>query len=147
MKPALLDVNLLIALLWPAHAQHAAALRWFQKRGRRGWATCPHTQLSFVRITSNPAFSRDAVSPREAASLLAANVALPRHALWKEEDAPSGLLVAQDLVLHGHQQVADAYLLSLARRRGGRLATFDRGIAALTGDGLIPAAHLEVVPV
>jgi hypothetical protein len=41
----------------------------------------------------------------------------------------------------GHRQVTDAYLAALARRNGGRLATFDRGLAALHEDVvmLIPA--------
>lgn len=34
----------------------------------------------------------------------------------------------------GHRQVADAYLAGLARARGGRLATFDAGLAALHPD-------------
>ena len=35
----------------------------------------------------------------------------------------------------GHRQVTDAYLLALAKTHGGKLATFDRGVAAL-----LPAA-------
>lgn len=31
----------------------------------------------------------------------------------------------------GHRQVTDAYLAGLARQRGGQLATFDRGLAAM----------------
>ncbi len=31
----------------------------------------------------------------------------------------------------GHRPVPDAYLVSLARRHGGRLATFDGGLASL----------------
>ena len=34
----------------------------------------------------------------------------------------------------GHRQVTDAYLASSARSRGARLATFDRGLAALHAD-------------
>ncbi|HKC23419.1 MAG TPA: TA system VapC family ribonuclease toxin [Thermoanaerobaculia bacterium] len=147
MRPALLDVNLLIALFWPAHAQHGPPLRWFQRYGRRGWATCPHTQTSFVRITSNPAFSRDAVSPRQAAALLVANLSAARHTFWKEEDTPCELLDSDELVLQGHQQVGDAYLLALARKHSGRLATFDAGLASLVGPGRIPASHLEIVDI
>ena len=67
MKGYLLDTNLLIALLWPSHdATRALALRWFTRHRAKGWATCPLTQAGFVRIVSNPAFSRDAVQPREA---------------------------------------------------------------------------------
>ena len=34
----------------------------------------------------------------------------------------------------GHRQVTDSYLCALARFRGGRLVTLDRGLAALHGD-------------
>ncbi|MCL4818166.1 MAG: hypothetical protein KJ067_03460 [Vicinamibacteria bacterium] len=36
--------------------------------------------------------------------------------------------------LQGHRQVADAYLLGLALRHEGKLATFDAGIRALAAD-------------
>jgi toxin-antitoxin system PIN domain toxin len=147
LSVALLDVNALIALLWPAHAQHGAALGWFQRRGRLGWATCPHTEIGFVRIASNPAFSRDAVSPGEAAALLRANTSLSRHVFWPEEDPPSGGLAAFGPALQGHQQVTDAYLLLLAAKKEGRLATFDRGLSSFVGPDLASAAHLEISPV
>jgi toxin-antitoxin system PIN domain toxin len=147
LSHALPDVNVLIALLWPAHAQHGAALGWFRRRGRLGWATCPHTEIGFIRIVSNPAFSRDAVSPGEAAALLRSNTSLSRHQFWPEEDPPSAALAAFGSSLQGHQQVADAYLLQFAAKRGGRLATFDRGLSSLVAPDLAPAAHLEIIPV
>ena len=66
MRRCLLDTNLLIALFWPSHVNHALAVKWFTQKRVRGWATCPITEAGFVRIVSNPAFSRDAVRPREA---------------------------------------------------------------------------------
>ena len=74
MNTALLDVNILTALLWPAHEHHDAAHRWFRARARGRWATCPLTQLGFVRIVSNPAFSREALSP--AAAMVCAAIGL-----------------------------------------------------------------------
>jgi hypothetical protein len=47
--------------------------------------------------------------------------------------------------LLGHQQVTDAYLLGLAIRHGGRLATMDQRIGALTEPKSAPGAALEVV--
>jgi uncharacterized protein len=35
--------------------------------------------------------------------------------------------------LNGHRQVTDAVLLTLARRHGLRLTTFDTGVQALAG--------------
>ena len=53
----LLDTNLLIALLWPAHAQHASAVTWFATHRALGWATCAMTEAGFVRVVANPAKS------------------------------------------------------------------------------------------
>lgn len=131
MTTHLLDTNLLIALLWPSHARHDLAVRWFVEHRARGWATCPITQAGFVRIVSNPAFSRDAVRPREAAAVLSVNTAAADHTFWPD-DAPfaEASAFAGDQLL-GHQQVTDAYLLGLALRHGGALATLDEGVAAL----------------
>jgi len=131
MKTALLDANVLIALLWPAHEHHALALGWFAATGRRRWATCPLTQLAFVRIVSNTAFSRDALSPAEAVILLARNLRHSRHVFWPD-DLPldAGIAGAIDR-LQGHRQLVDAYLLALASRHHGVLATFDAGLEAI----------------
>ncbi len=136
MRPWLLDTNVLIALLWPAHEFHEPAQKWFQRNQRAGWATCPLTQSGFVRVVSNPAFSRDAVSPVEASERLATNLSSPQHHFL-----PASISFAQAVKpfaarLRGHQQVTDAYLLGLAMHHGARLATYDRSIAliAATGD-------------
>ena len=143
MKTALLDANVLIALLWPAHEHHDAALAWFGAAARRRWATCPLTQLAFARIVSNPAFSPDALSPAEALVLLARNLRHPRHAFWPD-DLPldAGLAGAIDR-LQGHRQIVDAYLLALAARHGGVLATFDAGLGPI--GGLDRKALVEVI--
>ena len=46
--------------------------------------------------------------------------------------------------LQGYLQLTDAYLLALARRRKGVLATFDRGLRSLAGDS--HDSVLEIVP-
>lgn len=144
MRAALLDINILTALLWPAHEHHDAAHRWFGARGKAPWATCPLTQLGFVRIVSNPAFSRDALSPSAAASLLAENLTHPRHEFWTDGlQVPMAIGGLEDR-LQGFRQITDAYLLSLAHRRRGVLATFDRGLRTLAGEAL--SAALDIVP-
>lgn len=132
MKGYLLDTNLLIALLWPSHEKHEPALKWFSRHRARGWATCPITQAGFVRIVSNPAFSRDAVQPREALQVLNANTAAEDHTFWADDLPVAESVAFTGIRLMGHQQVTDAYLLGLAIRRSGVLATLDQRIAALT---------------
>ncbi|HUG54308.1 MAG TPA: TA system VapC family ribonuclease toxin [Vicinamibacteria bacterium] len=144
MRTALLDLNILTALLWPAHEHHEAAHRWFSARARARWATCSLTQLGFVRIASNPAFSRDALSPAQAVALLAENLARPNHEFWAERLQVPAALEGMEAALQGYRQLTDAYLLALASRRNGVLATFDRGLPALAGKS--HGAALEVVP-
>ena len=120
MTGVLLDVDVLIALVGPAHESHAAVQRWFARNARHGWATCPFTQAGFVRILSNPAFSRDAVTPQEAVNLLRANLEHRFHRFWSEE---IGFVEAVEPLrrrIVGHRQLSDAYLLGLAIHRGGK---------------------------
>jgi toxin-antitoxin system PIN domain toxin len=145
MRPYLLDTNLLIALLWPSHQQHDLAVRWFTSHRGHGWATCPFTQAGFVRIVSNPAFSRDAVQPREAIQVLSANTAAKDHEFWPGELPVAGAVAFAGVRLMGHQQVTDAYLLGLAISRRGVLATLDKGIAALTEPRAQERKALETV--
>ena len=136
MRPALLDLNLLVALCWPSHEHHGLAHEWFAQRRTAEWATCPLTQLGFVRLVSNPAFSRDALSVRDALTLLVKNLEHPDHVFWSA-DSDVTSLTSLSPSLRGHQQVTDAYLLALARHHGGLVATCDRGLGDL-------AAQLEV---
>ena len=145
MKGYLLDTNVLIALLWPSHAQHDLAVKWFTRRRGKGWATCPLTEAGFVRIVSNPAFSRDAVTPREAVGVLAANTAAKDHAFWPDDLPFAEAIAFAGTRLVGHQQVTDAYLLGLALRRGGVLSTLDERIAALTAPKSAERKALEIV--
>ena len=145
MKGCLLDTNVLIALLWPSHAQHSRAVRWFTRHRSNGWATCPFTQAGFVRIVSNPAFSRDAVTPRDAVGVLAANTASKDHAFWPDELPLAEAIAFAGSKLLGHQQVTDAYLLGLVLRRGGRLATLDERITALTEPDSVQRRAVEVI--
>lgn len=125
MNSVLLDVNVLLALAWPNHQHHRAAHAWFARRGAPGWATCALTQLAFVRLSANPAYTTAAVSPPAAAALLRRMTEHPGHRYWESLPEPSGAVFEHAL---GHQQVMDAYLVSVAGHHGGRIATFDRAM-------------------
>jgi toxin-antitoxin system PIN domain toxin len=143
VKAALLDINILTALLWPAHEHHEAAHRWFGARADARWATCSLTQLGFVRIVSNPAFSRDALSPVEALALLGENLIHRGHEFWADSLQVPTAVKGMEAGLQGYKQLTDAYLLALAHRRKGVLATFDRGLRTLAGDAFM--SSLEIV--
>ncbi len=131
MSCFLLDVNVLVALLWPPHEAHAHAQRWFAKNGDRGWATCAMTQAGFVRIVSNPAFSRRAVSPRDALEVLHGSLQHRAHRFWTEDIGVEEALAQFGGRVNGHQQITDAYLLGLALHKKGNLATLDGSLASL----------------
>lgn len=145
MTPSLLDTNVLIALLWPSHEDHETAVRWFAANRKKGWATCPVTEAGFVRIVSNPAFSRDAVSPREATDLLAANTSAPDHVFWAADRPFAEATAFAAVRLVGHRQVTDAYLLGLAISKSGCLATMDRAMTPLTRDGSKERAAITLI--
>lgn len=127
----LLDVNVLLAAAWPVHQFHAAAHRWLAVRRNKPWATCALTQLAFVRLSSNPKIFKDAVNPGQAVDLLGRITALKGHIFWSDCPSIPDATGWNELTLTGHRHLTDAYLLILAMRHGGRLATFDRGIPEL----------------
>jgi predicted nucleic acid-binding protein len=45
----LLDVNILLGCSWKSHADHSALLDWLLQADE--WATCPITELGFVRVS------------------------------------------------------------------------------------------------
>jgi len=122
---ALLDANVLIALLVDDHVHHVAAENWFV--GMRGkFATCPITQGSLMRL-----LIREGQSAATAQTVLNEATADPRHEFWPDDIAYASV-PTQGII--GHRQVTDAYLAQLARARGSRLATFDRALAKLHND-------------
>lgn len=145
MSGVLLDVNLLIALAWPQHVHHSIAQAWFAKASRQSWATSPLTQLAFVRISSNPRIIPEAVNPRDAVKLLKAVSRLPRHVFWNDDLSVLDLKLFESFALAGHRQVTDAYLLELAKKHQGRLATLDKGVAELISHPQERAARVVLV--
>jgi predicted nucleic acid-binding protein len=115
------------------------------RKSHEGWATCPFTQAAFLRIITNPAFSRDAVTPQEAAKLLGANLNHPSHRFWSDEISFVQAIHPFARRLTGHQQVTDAYLLGLAIHKQGKLATMDRAVLALLPEKSSPGDFLEVI--
>jgi len=141
----LLDTNVLIALSWPHHVHHAKAHEWFHGTGRTAWATCPLTQIAFIRISSNPKIIADAVTPREALEVLKKIVDMPGHHFWPDTVAPTDVKTFTSAAFVGHRQVTDAYLLSLAQHHKGKLATFDNGIAELIQANKERRQHITVI--
>lgn len=134
MSRALLDINVLLALLDSDHIDHERAHTWLNDEIDAGWASCAITQNGFVRVISQPRYPSP-VSPTQAIEVLEAACETAHHAYW-----PCDLSILDDRTvdrsrLHGPRQVTDAYLLALATRHEGRFVTFDQAIplSAVTG--------------
>ena len=127
---ALLDVNALVALAWDSHVHHAAMRTWFAAHAAHGWATCPVTESGFVRVSSNPHVLPSPIGVDAARGVLAALRAVEGHSFLVDDVS---IVDADVPPTGGHRQVTDAHLLTLARRHGMRLVTFDAGAAALAG--------------
>lgn len=140
---ALLDVNVLIALLDAAHVGHGTASRWMARHIGDGWASCPITQNGCIRIMSQPAYP-GAVAAAAVAARLAEAAADSSHEFWPDDVSllEPGAIDWQRVL--GHRQVTDSYLLALAVRHRGRFVTFDGRIATAAVAGAA-ARHLTVL--
>ena len=128
----MLDVNVLLALAWPNHQFHAAAVRAIETKRSR-WATCALTQLGFIRLSSNPSVIPGAKSPAECAALLEAMVSDPLHVYFDRLPSVTGSTMCRGLL--GHNQVTDAYLLHLAHGHDAVFMTFDKRLLSLAAAG------------
>lgn len=125
---ALLDVNVLIALLDADHSLHARATEWFAGHARSGWASCPITQNGCVRIMSHPGYP-NAITVRAVMERLAEATASNHHRFWPDDISLLNAGVADPARIHGPRQVTDLYLLALAVRHKGQFITFDASVS------------------
>lgn len=135
---ALLDVNVLVALLEADHVEHRRAREWMTGQIAHGWASSAITQNGFVRVVTQPKYPRPLAIP-EAIERLRRAMATEHHRFWHCEVSLLDEKVIDSSQLHGPRQVTDAYLLALATANGGRLVTFDRAIPLAA----VPAARPE----
>lgn len=136
-KPGLLDINVLIALMDPAHRFHDIAHAWFKLRRTHGWATCPITENGCLRIMSHPGYPFPGLTVERLRGILTELVRVERHLFWP--DSLSFLEPKRfDLTQAGPKHLTDLYLLSLAISNRGCLITFDRTIPVQTVSGFQP---------
>lgn len=143
-RVALLDVNVLVALFDPAHVHHDVAHDWFADHSPGRWATCPLTENGFLRTAASVARGTAPLTIASLANGLRTFCSSGRHEFWTDDItfADEDLFDA-DAVL-GSQQLTDVYLLGLAVKRDGMLATFDRRIPSAAVKGATPE-HLAVL--
>lgn len=139
---ALLDVNVLIALIDTRHARHDDAHDWFGANREQGWATCPLTENGLVRVLGLPRYPDPPGSIETIANLLVLLTESPDHEFWPDDIS---LLEERRFVrsrLGPSARLTDSYLLALAVRRSGLFVTFDRRVAT---DAVVGGASALVV--
>jgi predicted nucleic acid-binding protein len=60
--------------------------------------------------------------------------AMPGHEFWTDDVDYRNLPWKQ---IFGYRQLTDAYLVTLAKNRGGRLATLDKALATVFPDSIL----------
>jgi predicted nucleic acid-binding protein len=117
----------MIAAAWPAHIAHARTVHWFARRQAAGpldIATCPLTELGFLRLSLVlKGYAPDLAQAQEALRLLTQGPPR-RHHFWPDA------IPARELPVwvQGPQQIADGYLAALAAKNSGKLVTLDTSL-------------------
>lgn len=140
---ALLDVNVLVALLDSEHAMYSRAVAWYSEHAALGWASCPITQNGCVRVMSQPTYPQR-VSVKAVAERLQEAISTSDHAFWHDDISTLETEWVDSSRVLGPRQLTDVYLLALATKNDGRLVTFDRSIT-LAAVPKAEARHLQVL--
>ena len=139
-RRALLDVNVLIALLDADHLHHRRATHWLAEHVALGWASCAITQNGCVRIMSQPGYPNSLPAARVAERLREATLT-EHHAFVPDTPSLLDPALFDTEQLLGHRQVTDAWLLGLAVRHDLRVVTFDAAMPLRVVRGA-SAAHV-----
>ena len=134
---ALLDVNVLIALLDADHLHHRRASDWLADNLAAGWASCAITQNGCIRIMSQPAYPNALPTARVAERLRAAASTAHHRFIGGALSLLDAERFDSERLL-GHRAVTDAYLLGLAVQNDLRLVTFDGSVPLRAVRGAMP---------
>ncbi len=118
---ALLDVNVLIALLDADHVHHASAHRWLEANLKSGWASCPITQNGCVRIMSQRGYPNP-LPAAEVAERLAEAASTKHHRFWPDDVSLLDPRRNDKSRLLGPRQVTDVVRPRVLQRAFGQRA-------------------------
>jgi len=123
----LLDVGVWLAAAWGRHVHHDAAADWLDQQ-EDDLALCRVTQMSLLRLLSNPAVMGQDVVSRGGAWRVIDQLRADERVLWTEE--PAQLEAAWRAISareeNSHKLWTDDYLAAFAQAAGATLATLDR---------------------
>jgi len=132
----LLDVNVLVAWLWPTHQAHAAAMGWMNQLGNDRWATCAVTEMGFLRLITNPSFAPTVPRWPDAVALLRKQTTAHANQLfWQDSLSLTQMPQSLGRRIQGPNQITDAYLLALAMQKSSKMVTFDYRMVSLAPAG------------
>lgn len=120
----LLDGSVLINLALDHQAHSEQSHRWFSRNVKK-FSTCSVTQGTLLRLHMQFCLDHSAV---QAWKSLRKFVDHPFHEFWEEGFS---YLEINPRLIQGHRQVTDAWLVELARKRKGKLATLDIALAQM----------------
>jgi uncharacterized protein len=145
-RVALLDVNVLVALFDGDHVHHDITHDWFADNRGSGWATCPLTENGLVRVLTNPKYGGTVASVAEVFDRLRRFQKSGHHHFWPDGISLADSSLFKPSLVRGSRQLTDVYLLGLAHKNGGCLATFDRSISSAAVAGAGPDLLVVVGP-
>lgn len=128
MSALLLDVNVLVALFDPAHLHHEAAHKWFARRGKASWATCPLTINGCLRVLFRIAAITAPTPVSNIADQLRDFLMLPGRIDFSSQLELTDTEQFDLTKLRGPNQLTNAVLLAIAVQNRAKLLTFDRNI-------------------
>jgi uncharacterized protein len=144
---ALLDVNVLIALLDSNHLHYGIAQQWV-KEHTAGFASCPLTQNGALRVMANANYAQGArgemYSYPSLFGLLKDSLEAIDHIFLPDNVSLLNVQTFNHDNIHSHKQLTDIYLLALAVKHNCTLLTFDNHIALNTVLGA-EQKHLSVL--
>lgn len=134
-EASLLDANVLIALVVVEHEHHEMAEGWFVDQSEV--LLCPTVEGALMRYLVR--LGESAMTAVEVLHRWREHVKVtfvPDDQSYTEADWSS---------VRGYRQFTETHLVSLARRHGARLATFDRALVAQHADGArsVPVSRQE----
>ena len=129
------DLNVWLALVWPDHSHHLAALQYWEHQASAQVLFSTVTALGLVRLVCQPKLMGAAVkTPQEASALLEALCQQPGVSLAAAEHG--GWEMFHHLLCKGNlpaRLCTDAHLAALAMANGWRLVSFDRDFERFAG--------------
>jgi hypothetical protein len=140
---ALLDVNVLIALLDEDHVHHAGARAWWGSESAFGWASCPLTENGVVRILPSSAYKGGPFAIADVIGGLNVFIQKTDHVFWPDSiSVRDGNLFDPGKLTSG--KLTDSYLIALALANGGRFVTLDAGASIQAIHGATPRHIVRV---